>query len=43
MGVALSRVTADISDWTEALVMVVAEHCGPEAAGHVKYGQRVAA
>jgi hypothetical protein len=43
MGVALSRVTADISDWTEALVMVVAEHCGDRAARYVEHGEQEAA
>lgn len=34
-GIALSRIAEDISMWAEALVLVIAEHCGSEAAEYV--------
>ena len=37
--IALGKVAEDIGDWAEALVMVIAEHCGGEVAAYVSGAQ----
>jgi hypothetical protein len=41
-GIALSRIAEDISTWAEALVLVIAEHCGTKAADYVSGADRPA-
>ncbi len=37
--IALGKVAEDIGDWAEALVMMIAEHCGEEVAAYVSGAQ----